>query len=59
MDGIDWMMVAEVVPLTASLFVIGLAHALPGDGIVVALALGGAARGFTYFNRPKAKPISR
>ncbi len=55
MDGIDWMMVAEVVPLTASLVGLGLAGALPSYGIVVALALGGAVLGFAYFNRPVAK----
>ena len=55
MDGIDWMTVAEVVPLTASLVVIGMGHALSHDGIVVDLALGGAVLGFGYFNRPPAK----
>jgi UDP-N-acetylmuramyl pentapeptide phosphotransferase/UDP-N-acetylglucosamine-1-phosphate transferase len=55
MDGIDWMTVAEVMPLTASLVVLGLANALPSYGTVVALALGGAVLGFAYFNRPVAK----
>jgi UDP-N-acetylmuramyl pentapeptide phosphotransferase/UDP-N-acetylglucosamine-1-phosphate transferase len=55
MDGIDWMTVAEVVPITAALVLIGYLGALPLDGIVVALALGGAMIGFAYFNRPVAK----
>jgi len=55
MDGIDWMTVAEVVPITAALVVLGCLGALALDGIVVALALGGAMVGFAYFNRPAAK----
>lgn len=55
MDGLDWMTVAEVIPLTASFVVLGQAHALPSYGTVVALALGGAVLGFAYFNRPTAK----
>ena len=41
MDGIDWMTVAEVVPLTAGLALLGLAGALPMHGVLVALALCG------------------
>jgi UDP-N-acetylmuramyl pentapeptide phosphotransferase/UDP-N-acetylglucosamine-1-phosphate transferase len=55
MDGIDWMTVAEVVPLAAALAIIGYLGALPFHGIVVALALCGAMIGFAYFNRPVAK----
>ncbi len=55
MDGIDWMTVAEVVPITAALVALGCLGALALDGIVVALALGGAMVGFAYFNRPAAK----
>jgi UDP-N-acetylmuramyl pentapeptide phosphotransferase/UDP-N-acetylglucosamine-1-phosphate transferase len=55
MDGIDWMTVAEVIPLTATLTVLGVAGALPSYGTVLALALGGAMIGFAYFNRPVAK----
>jgi UDP-N-acetylmuramyl pentapeptide phosphotransferase/UDP-N-acetylglucosamine-1-phosphate transferase len=55
MDGIDWMTVVEVIPLTATLVVLGLARALPPYGMVLALALGGAMIGFAYFNRPPAK----
>jgi len=57
MDGIDWMTVAEVVPLTAGLVGLGLAGALPPYGTVVALALGGAMLGFACFNRPVAKVL--
>jgi UDP-N-acetylmuramyl pentapeptide phosphotransferase/UDP-N-acetylglucosamine-1-phosphate transferase len=55
MDGIDWMTVAEAVPITAALAAIGMLGALPSHAIVVALALGGAMIGFAYFNRPVAK----
>jgi UDP-N-acetylmuramyl pentapeptide phosphotransferase/UDP-N-acetylglucosamine-1-phosphate transferase len=55
MDGIDWMTVAEVVPIATALVVIGYLGALPIDGVLVALALGGAMLGFAYFNRPVAK----
>ena len=59
MDGIDWMTVAEVIPLTATLVVLGLAGALPSYGTVLALALGGAMIGFAYFNRPIARAFPR
>jgi UDP-N-acetylmuramyl pentapeptide phosphotransferase/UDP-N-acetylglucosamine-1-phosphate transferase len=55
MDGIDWMTVAEVIPITATLAALGMAGALPSYGTVLALALGGAMIGFAYFNRPTAK----
>jgi len=55
MDGIDWMTVAEVIPITATLTVLGIAGALPSYGTVLALALGGAMIGFAYFNRPTAR----
>jgi len=55
MDGIDWMTVAEVIPITATLTMLGIAGALPSYGTVLALALGGAMIGFAYFNRPTAK----
>jgi UDP-N-acetylmuramyl pentapeptide phosphotransferase/UDP-N-acetylglucosamine-1-phosphate transferase len=54
MDGLDWMTVAEVVPVTAALAVIGLLGVLPPQAIVVSLALCGALIGFAYFNRPVA-----
>jgi UDP-N-acetylmuramyl pentapeptide phosphotransferase/UDP-N-acetylglucosamine-1-phosphate transferase len=55
MDGIDWITVAEVIPVTAALVVLGAIGALPAQGTVVALALGGAMVGFAPFNRPVAK----
>ncbi len=55
MDGIDWMTVAEVVPVTAALTVFGLAGALPADATLVAAVLCGAMIGFAPFNRPVAK----
>lgn len=55
MDGIDWMTVAEAVPLTAALALLGTMGALPNEGIVVALALCGAMLGFAPFNRPVAR----
>jgi UDP-N-acetylmuramyl pentapeptide phosphotransferase/UDP-N-acetylglucosamine-1-phosphate transferase len=55
MDGIDWLTVAEVLPLTAGLVVLGQINALPPYGTIVALALGGAMFGFACFNRPIAK----
>ena len=55
MDGLDWMTVAEVVPLTTTLAAIGLFGLLPPAAIIVSLALCGAMIGFAYFNRPVAK----
>jgi UDP-N-acetylmuramyl pentapeptide phosphotransferase/UDP-N-acetylglucosamine-1-phosphate transferase len=55
MDGIDLMTVAEVIPITATLAILGFAGALPSYGVVLALALGGAMIGFAYFNRPTAR----
>ena len=55
MDGIDWMTVAEVVPLTSGLVLFGLMAALPRDAMIVALALCGAMIGFAPVNRPVAR----
>jgi UDP-N-acetylmuramyl pentapeptide phosphotransferase/UDP-N-acetylglucosamine-1-phosphate transferase len=55
MDGIDWMTVAEVVPITVYLVVIGLNGGLPPYAIVVAIALCGAMLGFAPFNQPVAR----
>jgi len=54
MDGIDWMTVAETVPLGAGLVLFGLMDALPRDATIVALTLCGAVLGFAPFNRPVA-----
>jgi UDP-N-acetylmuramyl pentapeptide phosphotransferase/UDP-N-acetylglucosamine-1-phosphate transferase len=55
MDGIDWITVAETVPITAGLFILALLGAMPDVPAVIALALLGAMLGFAPFNRPVAK----
>ena len=55
MDGLDWMTVAEVVPITAALAVIGALGLLPPAETITSFALCGAMIGFAYFNRPVAK----
>ena len=55
MDGIDWMTVAEVLPVTAGLVILGVLGALPPYGMIAALALFGATLGFAPFNRPVAR----
>lgn len=54
MDGIDWMTVVEVVPITTALALFGFMGALPWSATLVALALCGATIGFAPFNRPVA-----
>jgi UDP-N-acetylmuramyl pentapeptide phosphotransferase/UDP-N-acetylglucosamine-1-phosphate transferase len=55
MDGIDWITVAEVVPLTAALVLIGFAGTISPASTVLALALLGAMIGFAPFNKPVAR----
>ncbi|MGA2892809.1 MAG: glycosyl transferase [Xanthobacteraceae bacterium] len=55
MDGLDWMTVAEVVPLTAALAAIGWLGVLPPQAVGMSLCLCGAMVGFGFFNRPVAK----
>jgi UDP-N-acetylmuramyl pentapeptide phosphotransferase/UDP-N-acetylglucosamine-1-phosphate transferase len=55
MDGLDWMTVAEVVPVAGAVVVLGLLGELPFSTMIVAAALGGAMAGFAPFNRPVAK----
>jgi UDP-N-acetylmuramyl pentapeptide phosphotransferase/UDP-N-acetylglucosamine-1-phosphate transferase len=55
MDGIDWMTVAEFVPVSGALLVLGLAGTLPLLPAVVAAALLGAIVGFAPFNKPVAR----
>jgi UDP-N-acetylmuramyl pentapeptide phosphotransferase/UDP-N-acetylglucosamine-1-phosphate transferase len=55
MDGIDWLTVAEVVPITAALALLGLLGYWPRDNTVISLTLCGALIGFAFFNRPVAK----
>jgi UDP-N-acetylmuramyl pentapeptide phosphotransferase/UDP-N-acetylglucosamine-1-phosphate transferase len=54
MDGLDWMTVAEVVPVTAGLALAGAFGLLPPVATLVAFALAGAMIGFAPFNRPVA-----
>jgi UDP-N-acetylmuramyl pentapeptide phosphotransferase/UDP-N-acetylglucosamine-1-phosphate transferase len=54
MDGLDWMTVAEVVPITAALAAIGFLGVLLWQDVVLSLALCGAMIGFAFFNRPVA-----
>jgi UDP-N-acetylmuramyl pentapeptide phosphotransferase/UDP-N-acetylglucosamine-1-phosphate transferase len=55
MDGIDWMSVAEVVPVTAALALFGLMGVLPLDAALLSICLCGATIGFAPFNRPVAQ----
>jgi UDP-N-acetylmuramyl pentapeptide phosphotransferase/UDP-N-acetylglucosamine-1-phosphate transferase len=55
MDGIDWMTVAEVVPITTGVALLGMIGAAPPQAVLVALALLGATIGFAPFNRPVAR----
>lgn len=55
MDGIDWMTVAEIVPVAGALGLFGLMGVLPPIATLVALALCGAMIGFAPFNRPVAQ----
>jgi UDP-N-acetylmuramyl pentapeptide phosphotransferase/UDP-N-acetylglucosamine-1-phosphate transferase len=55
MDGLDWMAVAEVVPVTGALVVLGSLGELQASPTIVAAALCGAMAGFAPFNRPVAK----
>jgi len=55
MDGMDWMTVAEAVPVTAGLIVLGALGALPPAAVLLALALLGALLGFAPFNKPVAR----
>jgi len=54
MDGLDWMTVAEMVPVTAMLAIFGALGDLPPSATVIAAALCGAMIGFAPFNRPVA-----
>jgi UDP-N-acetylmuramyl pentapeptide phosphotransferase/UDP-N-acetylglucosamine-1-phosphate transferase len=54
MDGLDWMTVAEVVPITAAVTMLGLYGELPSSTAAIAAALCGAMIGFAPFNRPVA-----
>jgi UDP-N-acetylmuramyl pentapeptide phosphotransferase/UDP-N-acetylglucosamine-1-phosphate transferase len=55
MDGLDWMTVAEAVPVTAALVALGWLGEIPASPAIIAAALCGAMIGFAPFNRPVAK----
>ena len=55
MDVLDWMTVAEVVPITGAIVLLGSLGELPAPTTIVAAALCGAMLGFSPFNRPVAK----
>jgi UDP-N-acetylmuramyl pentapeptide phosphotransferase/UDP-N-acetylglucosamine-1-phosphate transferase len=55
MDGIDWMTVAEFVPVTGTLVLLGLAGAIDLLPTLLAAALLGGALGFAPFNKPVAR----
>ena len=54
MDGLDWMTVAEIVPITGAMVILGSLGELPLPATIVAAALCGAMLGFAPFNRPVA-----
>jgi UDP-N-acetylmuramyl pentapeptide phosphotransferase/UDP-N-acetylglucosamine-1-phosphate transferase len=55
MDGLDWITVAEMVPITAFLTLCGALGILSPVAALVAAALCGALLGFAPFNKPVAK----
>src|ERR1700732_1051986 len=55
MDGLDWMTVAEMLPITAALAAFAFFGEAPPDILPIALALAGALLGFAPFNRPVAR----
>jgi UDP-N-acetylmuramyl pentapeptide phosphotransferase/UDP-N-acetylglucosamine-1-phosphate transferase len=55
MDGLDLMTVAEIVPITGTVVLLGWLGDLPASTTLVAAALFGAMLGFAPFNRPVAK----
>ena len=55
MDGLDLMTVAEIVPVTGALVLLGWLAELPAPVTIIAAALFGAMLGFAPFNRPVAK----
>jgi UDP-N-acetylmuramyl pentapeptide phosphotransferase/UDP-N-acetylglucosamine-1-phosphate transferase len=55
MDGIDWMSVAETVPIAGAIALMALAGLLPAAVGIVAAALLGGMLGFAPFNRPVAR----
>jgi UDP-N-acetylmuramyl pentapeptide phosphotransferase/UDP-N-acetylglucosamine-1-phosphate transferase len=55
MDGLDWITVAEMVPITAFLALLGPLGVLPWPAALAAAGLCGGLLGFAPFNRPVAR----
>lgn len=55
MDGLDWMTVAEMLPMTVTLAAFAFVGEAPQDILPITLALAGALLGFAPFNRPLAR----
>lgn len=55
MDGIDWITVAEVVPVTVGVALLGAVGTASPTTVLVATGLLGATLGFAPFNRPVAR----
>ena len=55
MDGLDWMTVAEMLPMTLMLAAFTLLGEAPTNILPIALGLAGALAGFAPFNRPVAR----
>jgi UDP-N-acetylmuramyl pentapeptide phosphotransferase/UDP-N-acetylglucosamine-1-phosphate transferase len=55
MDGLDWMTVVEVVPVTGAMVALAWLGQFPTSEAIVAAALCGAMLGFAPYNRPVAK----
>jgi UDP-N-acetylmuramyl pentapeptide phosphotransferase/UDP-N-acetylglucosamine-1-phosphate transferase len=54
MDGIDWMTVAEAVPVTGAMIVLGVLGTIDFTTALAAATLFGAMLGFAPFNKPVA-----
>jgi len=55
MDGLDWMTVAEAVPVSAAIAALSVFGVVPAQASVISLALCGGMIGFAFFNRPVAR----
>ncbi|MXQ11938.1 glycosyl transferase [Microvirga makkahensis] len=55
MDGLDWITVAEMVPITAFIALLPLLVPLPTSWTIMAAVVCGALLGFAPFNRPVAR----
>jgi UDP-N-acetylmuramyl pentapeptide phosphotransferase/UDP-N-acetylglucosamine-1-phosphate transferase len=55
MDGLDWMTVAEVIPITGAMAVLGSLGEFPPAATIIAATLCGAMLGFAPLNRPVAR----